>query len=90
MTTSRDLQPVSDDTVEGLREEIAQLRQAIGSHAVVDQAIGFLTAVYRLPPAAGLEVLREVSQHTDIRLLTVADTVITWALGVPTPQAVDA
>ncbi|MFD8230229.1 ANTAR domain-containing protein [Streptomyces massasporeus] len=40
------------------------MRRAVASHARVDQAIGVLVAVYRLEPAAGFEVLREVSQRT--------------------------
>ncbi|MFF1446372.1 ANTAR domain-containing protein [Streptomyces sp. NPDC058295] len=42
----------------------------------MDQAIGVLVAVYRLAPAAGFDVLREVSQHTNTKLHTVAETVI--------------
>ncbi|WP_225886521.1 ANTAR domain-containing protein [Streptomyces canus] len=36
------------------------MRQAVNSHATVDQAIGVLTAIHRLAQAAGFEVLREV------------------------------
>ncbi|MEU9273276.1 ANTAR domain-containing protein [Streptomyces sp. NPDC048251] len=50
-----------------------QLRQAVDSLAVVDQAIGVLVAVHRIPPAVGFEMLREVAQHTDIKLHTVAE-----------------
>lgn len=41
--------------------------------AVVDQAIGVVVAVHRIPPAVGFEMLREVAQHTDIKLHTVAE-----------------
>ncbi|MET7651427.1 MULTISPECIES: ANTAR domain-containing protein [unclassified Streptomyces] len=75
-------------TVACLEQENAQLRQAVGSHAVVDQAIGVLVAVHRIPPAAGFEVLREVSQHTNIKLHTVAEALIGWALGQPLPEPV--
>ncbi|WP_371674051.1 ANTAR domain-containing protein [Streptomyces sp. NBC_00289] len=92
MTTSREQQTVPDTTrdplLTGLRQENAQLRQAVDSHAMVDQAIGVLIAVHRLPPAAGFEVLREVSQHTNVKLHTVAETVIDWALGQPMPDPV--
>ncbi|MFE5757534.1 ANTAR domain-containing protein [Streptomyces massasporeus] len=64
------------------------MHQAVDSHAMVDQAIGVLVAVHRLEPAAGFEVLREVSQRTNIKLHTVAQTVIDWALGRPLPPAV--
>ncbi|GAA2768870.1 ANTAR domain-containing protein [Streptomyces paradoxus] len=85
MTTSRAQRPLPvdgrDDVVARLERENAQLRQAVDSHATVDQAIGVLVAVHRLEPAAGFEVLREVSQHTNTRLHTVAETVLSWAAG---------
>ncbi|MEU9314103.1 ANTAR domain-containing protein [Streptomyces sp. NPDC048256] len=49
------------------------MRQAVGSLAVVDQAIGVLVAFHRVPRTVGFEVLREVSQHTDIKPHTVAE-----------------
>ncbi|MCL7428940.1 ANTAR domain-containing protein [Streptomyces sp. YS415] len=45
-------------------------------------------AIHRLPPADGFEVLREVSQHTNIKLHTIANDVISWALGQPLPKPV--
>ncbi|KUN94458.1 hypothetical protein AQJ84_27360 [Streptomyces resistomycificus] len=77
-----------DAAVARLEQENAQLRQAVDSHATVDQAIGVLVAAHRLPPAAGFELLREVSQHTNIKLHTVAEAVIAWALGQPLPGPV--
>ncbi|MEU9269118.1 ANTAR domain-containing protein [Streptomyces sp. NPDC048251] len=71
-----------------LEQENAQLRRAIGSHARVDQALGVLILIHRIPPAAGFEVLREVSQHTNIKLHTVAEALIGWALGQPLPEPV--
>ncbi|MFD3501925.1 ANTAR domain-containing protein [Streptomyces sp. NPDC058676] len=92
MTTSREQRTASDDTrdatVARLEQEIAQLRHAVDSHATVDQAIGVLVAAHRLPPTAGFEVLREVSQHTNIKLHSVAETLIAWALGQPLPEPV--
>ncbi|MFJ2566548.1 ANTAR domain-containing protein [Streptomyces sp. NPDC087568] len=46
-----------------LNKENAQLRQAVDSHAVIDQAIGVLIAVWRVPPADGWQVLVDVSQQ---------------------------
>jgi hypothetical protein len=63
-----------------LEQENAQLRHAVGSHATMDH-LGVLTAIHQLAPAVGFEVLREVSQHTNTKLHTVAETVIAWALG---------
>ncbi|MES4886175.1 ANTAR domain-containing protein [Streptomyces sp. NPDC000349] len=70
--------------------ENAQLRQTIDAHDTVDQAIGVLLAVHRLEPAAGFDVLREVSQHTNIKLHTVTEAVIEWVLREePLPSPVD-
>ncbi|MFD8611594.1 ANTAR domain-containing protein [Streptomyces sp. NPDC059631] len=92
MTTSRAQRPMPvgglDEVVARLELENAQLRQAVASHAAVDQAIGVLIAVHQLSPAAGFEVLREVSQRTNIKLHAVAGTVIGWALGHSLPQPV--
>ncbi|MFE2537119.1 ANTAR domain-containing protein [Streptomyces sp. NPDC059371] len=70
---------------EGACEEISH---AVDSHATVDRAIGVLIAVHGLSPTAGLEVLREVSQHTDIELHSVAETLMAWALGQSLPEPV--
>ncbi|MDX2764746.1 ANTAR domain-containing protein [Streptomyces europaeiscabiei] len=92
MTTSREQRTVGDGTqdatVARLEQENAQLRRAVDSHATVDQAIGVLVAAHRLSPSAGFEVLREVSQHTNIKLHAVAETLIGWALGRPLPGPV--
>jgi hypothetical protein len=93
MTTSRVPRPSPDGTRDDatnarLEQENAQLRHAVASHATVDQAIGVLAAIHRLAPTAGFEVLREVSQRTNTKLRTVAQTVIGWALGQELPPAV--
>ncbi|MFL5997846.1 MAG: ANTAR domain-containing protein [Streptomyces sp.] len=93
MTTFREQRTEPDGThdaaVARLEQENAQLRHAVGSHATVDQAIGVLVATRRLPSAAGFEVLREVSQHTNIKLHTVAEALIAWGLGQALPEPVD-
>ncbi|MFD3838582.1 ANTAR domain-containing protein [Streptomyces sp. NPDC058642] len=92
MTTSREQRAAAGETQDAtaarLEQENAQLRHAVHSHATADQAIGVLVATHRLPPPTGFEVLREVSQHTNIKLHTVAETLIAWALGQPLPQPV--
>ncbi|MGW2618347.1 ANTAR domain-containing protein [Streptomyces sp. NPDC001500] len=86
-TSSRDERRRPDGTRDAtaacLKQENAQLRQAVASHATVDQAVGVLMAVHRLPPDTGFEMPREVSQHTDIKLHTVAEMAIGSALGSP-------
>jgi hypothetical protein len=92
-TSSRVPRPLPDgannDTVVSLEQENTQLRHAIGSHAAVDQALGVLIAVHKIPPGVGFEVLREVSQHTNIKLHAVAKALIDWALGQPLPEPVE-
>jgi hypothetical protein len=61
-----------------LQEEIEQLKEAVTSHAVVDQAIGMMVALGRVTPDQGWNVLREVSQHTNIKLRNIAEMIITW------------
>ncbi|MFD9440788.1 ANTAR domain-containing protein [Streptomyces sp. NPDC060001] len=67
-----------EEQVEELRDENAQLQEAVHSHAVVDQAIGVVIAVGQLTPLQGWEVLREVSQRTNIKLRNVAELVVEW------------
>ncbi|MFJ6392803.1 ANTAR domain-containing protein [Streptomyces sp. NPDC091972] len=89
MTTSRAKRPTDGDDAEArLVRENSQLRHAVDAHATIDQAIGVLIATHRLLPAAGFEVLREVSQHTNIKLHTVAEAVIAWALRHTLPEPV--
>ncbi|MGP4052112.1 ANTAR domain-containing protein [Streptomyces sp. 2A115] len=61
-----------------LQEEIGQLKEAVTSHAVVDQAIGMMVALGRVTPDQGWAVLRDVSQHTNIKLRNVAELIIIW------------
>ncbi|MEV5472792.1 ANTAR domain-containing protein [Streptomyces sp. NPDC052207] len=66
--------------VEELEVKVAQLQQAVDSHAVVDQAIGVLVAVGRLTPDKAWDVLRETSMGTNIKLRHVAEMVVTWGV----------
>nr|WP_232838463.1 ANTAR domain-containing protein [Streptomyces geranii] len=74
-----------------IRQEAADegISHALDSHAAVEQAVGVLLAVHGISPTAGIEVLREVAQHTDIRVHSVAETLMAWALGRPLPEPVD-
>ncbi|MFJ3224306.1 ANTAR domain-containing protein [Streptomyces sp. NPDC086783] len=67
--------------VERLRAENEQLRQAVASHAVIDQAIGALVVLGQIGVGDGWGVLREVSQRTNIKLHTVAERVLDLARG---------
>ncbi|WP_432171864.1 ANTAR domain-containing protein [Streptomyces sp. 1222.5] len=80
--------PGRDQQVARLEKEVAQLRQAIASHATIDQAIGILICLHQLTPDDGFTVLRVASQLTNTKLHTVADAVLGWAQSrrpLPTP-----
>lgn len=66
------------DKIVELREEVDQLKEAITSHATVDQAIGMMVALGRVSPDQGWAVLREVSQHTNIKLRNIAEMILVW------------
>ncbi|MFG2133679.1 ANTAR domain-containing protein [Streptomyces sp. NPDC048751] len=61
-----------------LQAEVDQLKEAMVSHAVVDQAIGMVVALGRVTPDDGWSVLKEVSQHTNIKLRNVAELILIW------------
>jgi hypothetical protein len=70
-----------DDSVRriiALHEEVEQLRHAVVSHAVIDQAIGVVIALGGLSPDTAWNVLKEVSQHTNTKLREVADHIVQW------------
>ncbi|OIK07614.1 ANTAR domain-containing protein [Streptomyces monashensis] len=62
----------------GLEEQILQLKEAVTSHAVVDQGMGMVVALGRVSPDEAWVVLKEVSQHTNIKLRNVADMILIW------------
>ncbi|MFV0137738.1 ANTAR domain-containing protein [Streptomyces sp. HMX87] len=61
-----------------LQEQVRQLKEAVVSHAVVDQAIGMIVALGRVAPDQGWSVLKEVSQHTNVKLRNVAELIVLW------------
>jgi len=70
-----------------LQEEVQQLKEAIVSHAVVDQAIGMVVALGRVTPDEGWSVLKDVSQHTNVKLRNVAEMILVWGRsGVLPPE----
>ncbi|KAB1138990.1 ANTAR domain-containing protein [Streptomyces luteolifulvus] len=78
------------DRIFELQEEVEQLKEAVSSHAVVDQAIGMLVALGRVTPDQGWEVLKEVSQHTNIKLRNVAELILVWGRTGDMPPTVGA
>ncbi|MFJ6000456.1 ANTAR domain-containing protein [Streptomyces sp. NPDC092370] len=75
-----------DAAIERLRTENRQLRQALASLAVVDQAIGVLVVLGHVHPDDGFTVLRDISQHTNTKLSTVAEHVLKHAQGAALPD----
>lgn len=73
-----------------LEERVQQLKQAVVSHAVVDQAIGMMVALGRVTPDQGWTILREVSQNTNIKLRHVAELVVLWGREGEIPSAIRA
>ncbi|MFE7760489.1 ANTAR domain-containing protein [Streptomyces sp. NPDC057438] len=66
--------------ISNLQRDNDHLQTAITSHAVIDQAIGVIIALGGLRPQQGFDVLRDVSQHTNIKLREIAGLVVDWAL----------
>ncbi|MEW2529051.1 ANTAR domain-containing protein [Streptomyces sp. NPDC047071] len=75
------------DRVHALEEHVDQLKHAVRSHAVIDQAIGVVLTVGQLTPEEAWDVLREISMRTDIKLRTVAEHLLTWAQTGDLPSA---
>ncbi|MFA3876434.1 ANTAR domain-containing protein [Streptomyces sp. MMCC 100] len=72
--------------LERVRAENRQLKQALASHATVDRAIGVLTVLGQISPRDGFTILREISQHTNIRLSAVAEHLLVHARGEALPD----
>ncbi|MGW4565505.1 ANTAR domain-containing protein [Streptomyces sp. NPDC004561] len=66
------------EQVTELRDEVTHLRRAVVSHALVDQAIGVVITIGGLRPEQGWEVLKHVSQHTNVKLRDVAHCLVRW------------
>lgn len=62
-----------------LAERIAQLEQAVESHAVIDQAIGVVMTVAGCEQERAFLVLRDASQRSNTKLRLVARQVTDWA-----------
>ncbi|WP_432139292.1 MULTISPECIES: ANTAR domain-containing protein [unclassified Streptomyces] len=72
----------------GLREEVEQLRHALDSRPVIDQARGVLMAVHSCTPEQAWHILREASQLSNTKLRTVAAAVTDSATGPAPPHEV--
>jgi anti-anti-sigma factor len=75
---------------EELRTEVVQLRRAMQTRAVIDQALGVLMASFRLSSEDAWNVLVTVSQNTNIKLHRLAEQLVTTVQGVALADAVQA
>ncbi|EST19706.1 ANTAR domain-containing protein [Streptomyces sp. CG1] len=78
------------ERISELQAQVDQLKEAVASHAVVDQAIGMMVALGRVTPDEGWEVLKEVSQHTNIKLRNIAELILIWGRRGDIPPEVSA
>ncbi|EPD68842.1 ANTAR domain-containing protein [Streptomyces sp. HGB0020] len=76
-----------DATIDQLEAEVMQLRHAVESHAVIDQALGVIVTVARVTPDEAWDIVRETSMCTNIKLRRVAESLVAWARSgeLPTP-----
>ncbi|MCF6525238.1 ANTAR domain-containing protein [Streptomyces sp. JJ36] len=73
--------------IAALRTEVAQLRKALESRPVIDQARGMIMMMGRCPPDVAWQILVEVSQHTNTKLREVAHALVATTEGtVRLPQ----
>ncbi|MEU2897748.1 ANTAR domain-containing protein [Streptomyces sp. NPDC088106] len=75
-----------------LQEEVEQLRQAIASRPVIDQARGILMATYGCASDEAWHILREASQLSNTKLRDVAESLTACAEteGTPPPEEIRA
>jgi hypothetical protein len=69
-------QPVCTPENAELRRENSQLREALGTRAVIEQAKGALIWRFRLSDDAAFALLRRWSQSSNVKLHTVADILV--------------
>jgi anti-anti-sigma factor len=77
-----------EERVRVLEEEIAQLRHAIVSRPVIDQARGMLMAAHGCTSQEAWTILRETSQLSNTKLRTVATLLTSGTRGAPPPAQV--
>ncbi|MFI8199492.1 ANTAR domain-containing protein [Streptomyces sp. NPDC085942] len=78
--------PADDPSCELLREENAQLKQALESRPVIDMARGVLMATFRCTSQDAWWVLVTVSQHANTKLRVVAEALVAATGGEPMPE----
>ncbi|WP_404200065.1 ANTAR domain-containing protein [Streptomyces tauricus] len=69
-----------------LREEIAQLREALVRRPVIDMARGVLITVWSCTADEAWELLVDVSQHSNTKLYDLAEAILATVHGEPLPR----
>ncbi|TGG77667.1 ANTAR domain-containing protein [Streptomyces albus] len=77
-----------DEEIEQLRAEVSQLRQALDSRPVIDQARDMVMALGPCDAEVAWQVLVQVSQHSNIKLRHVAAALVAGAEGTPVPKPI--
>lgn len=76
------------EAVDRLSEQVQQLQQALASHPVIDQARGILMAAEACTADQAWDILREASQHANVKLRQVAATVVSSIEGAAMDEPV--
>jgi hypothetical protein len=72
--------------VEDLQVELGQLHEAMRNRPVLEQAKGMIMMLYRCDPDTAWRVLVRTSQHTNLKVRTVARQFVDTATGVAGPD----
>ncbi|WP_188194421.1 GAF and ANTAR domain-containing protein [Nonomuraea sp. SYSU D8015] len=70
-----------------MRQVAAQLKEALTTRAIIDQALGIVMAQRRCTSHQAVEVLRQVSQDRNVKLHQVAATIVEKVTGEPPKEA---
>ena len=80
-------QVAHDDQMEAAQLEVEQLRQALGAHAVVDQARGILMTVHAIDADEAWSLLADVSSRCNVKVRRLSEALLCMASGAGTPDA---
>ncbi|MFI8848807.1 ANTAR domain-containing protein [Streptomyces sp. 891-h] len=69
-----------------LQEEVAQLRQAMKTRPVIDQARGVLMASWHCSPETAWRILVDISQHTNTKVREISVLLTQATHGGPMPD----
>jgi hypothetical protein len=64
------------DEAERLRQLVVQLNEKLAGQPVIEQAKGMLMQTFGLSADEAFEILRELSQHSNVKLRSVAQRIV--------------